>query len=148
MIDTLRDALDRNQQYGLLGVAVLLVAVGFGAGYVLTGGMGGSNPSASTGEIRQTVQSYMDQQLAQQRQQLRAVANQSQNISMRDLSIDAQVTTVAQSKIAGLYLVNVSVTGTVPSRLGGLRDISQVQTLYVSGDGSYLFQQPTQLTAQ
>ncbi|MFB6116176.1 MAG: hypothetical protein ABEK10_01575 [Candidatus Nanosalina sp.] len=65
---------------------------------------------------------------------------------MEDLSIDSQVESVSQSQFGSLYKVTVSTTGEVPRRLGsGTRSIDETRTLYISSDGRYLFQEPTDL---
>lgn len=143
------DALDRQEWYGLAGAAVLLVAVGFGAGTLTandstpTGNVG---TAENTDAVRQSVQTFMDQQLARQQQRLQAAVNRSENLTADDVGMDATVTDVSSSEFGSLYEVTVSVSGTVPQMMGsGTRDINQEQTLYVSQDGRYLFQEPTDL---
>lgn len=144
------DGLNQKEQYGLVGAAVLLAAIGFGAGTMTSGGAAPTGNVAATGgdtdQIQQSVQSFMDQQLQRQQQQLEMVANRSENLTMDDLSMDATVTNVEQSKFGGLYKVTVSISGTVPQRLGsGTRNVNQEQTLYMDSSGRYLFQEPTDL---
>ncbi|MDY6778083.1 MAG: hypothetical protein SVU32_05415 [Candidatus Nanohaloarchaea archaeon] len=150
------EALERREVYGIAGVFVLGLAMAFVSGAVVSGSTGitgaitadtgGSDSNAaSKAEIRQKVQQLMDQRLQRQRQMLTSLANRSANISRSDLSINAQVTDVSESRFGSLYKVTVTVSGTVPSRTGGLRDMSQEQTLYISQDGRYLFQPPTDL---
>ncbi|MDY6777836.1 MAG: hypothetical protein SVU32_04160 [Candidatus Nanohaloarchaea archaeon] len=141
------DELTQKERYGLAGAAVLLLAVGFGAGVFTSGGTPTGNVAASgdTATVRQAVQDFMNQQLQRQQQQLQQVATQSPNISADDLSMDATVSSVEPSQFGSLYKATVSVSGTVPSRRGGLRDVSQETTFYLTGDGRYLFQAPTDL---
>lgn len=142
--------LTRTEQYGLIGTAVILLALGFGAGAFTSGGSPTGNvvapASGDTETAREAVQSYMDQQLQRQRARLRKMVNQSKNLTMDDVSIDAQVVSVEQSRFSDLYRVNVSITGRMPSPLtGGVRDISQNTIMLISKDGRFLFRQPTDL---
>jgi hypothetical protein len=142
------DRLEDSEKYGLAAGFGLALVAAFFAGSVSAGGsptgafMGGNADSA---DVEQTVQSVMDRQLQRQRQQLSMVANQSANITEDDLSIDATVNEVSSSKFGSLQKATVSVTGTVPSRTGGLRSLEQEQVFYVSQNGRYLFQEPTDL---
>lgn len=144
--------LSDKKRYGLAGLFAVSIVAAFGAGTVASGGnitgafMGSPSGDASTQQIRQTVQSLVSQQTAQQRQQLQQAANRSENLTMNDLSINSQVESVSQSQFDSLYKVSVSTTGVVPRRLGsGTRSIDQTRTLYISSDGRYLFQEPTDL---
>lgn len=144
------DELSDRTRYGLAAAFALSIVASFGAGAVLSGSEapvpGGES---SENEIRQTAESITSQQVQRQRQQLQQVANQSENLSMEDLSIDSSVESVSRSRFDSLYRVNVSMTGEVPNRLGsGTRSLDQVQTLYISEDGRYLFQEPTDLEQQ
>ncbi|MFB6158618.1 MAG: hypothetical protein ABEJ95_03055 [Candidatus Nanohalobium sp.] len=147
------DELSDKERYGLVGLFAVSIVAAFGAGTVASGGnsvtgasTGNTGGDASTQQIRQTVQSLVSQQTAQQRQQLQQVANRSENLTMKDLSINSQVESVSQSKFDSLYKVSISTTGEVPRRLGsGTRSIDQTRTLYISSDGRYLFQEPTDL---
>lgn len=132
-----------------LAVAVLIIGIGIGFGAAsFIGAPGGQDTTGSADTVRQSVQPLLDSQLQQQRATLQQQANQSQNLTMDDLSIDAEVTAVTRSQFPTLFAVNVTYTGTVPRRLGaGTRTLDQTQTFYVSGDGQYLFQQPTDLDA-
>lgn len=144
------DDLDQQQTYGLVGGLLIVAAVAFGAGIFYAGGMTGAMTAdgASEEEIRTQVQTMMDQQVQQQRQQFALVANQSENITQDDLSISAEVTDISQSDFGSLYEVSVQVTGTVPSQVGGLQDLDETQSMYISQDGRYLFQEPTDLEQQ
>lgn len=148
------DALDRRTRLGIGAAFAVAVLVSFAAGAVApvgdtpSGAVAADTDGASTAEIRDTVQSFMDQQLQRQRQQLQLMASQSPNISAEDLSMDATVSSVEQSQFGSLYRVTVSVTGQVPARTGGLQQIDQDQTLYLSADGRYLFREPTDLEQQ
>ncbi|MDY6788389.1 MAG: hypothetical protein SVV03_00330 [Candidatus Nanohaloarchaea archaeon] len=144
------DKLEQQEIYGLVAVAVILVAAGFGAGTLTktgkTTGKSVTTDTASKNQIRQKVQSLMDRQMQRQRQQLKTVANRSENLSIKDLSIGAEVSSVGPSRFGSLQRVNVTISGTVPRRLGsGTRDVRQTQTFYISSDGRYLFQQPRDL---
>lgn len=147
------DKLEKRQFYGLIAGFVVVAIVAFGAGAALGGVLMGSSENlgdssgatASEEEISQKVQSMMDQQIQQQKQQLALFAQQSENISEDELSIDASVQDVSSSQFSSLYKVTVAVTGTVPSQTGGLQPIDEEQEMYISKDGRYLFQQPTDL---
>jgi hypothetical protein len=133
-----------------LAVAVLIIGIGigFGAASFIGAPGGGQDTAGSADTVRQSVQPLVDSQLQQQRASLQQAANRSENLTMDDLSIDAEVTAVTGSQFPSLFAVNVTYTGTVPRRLGaGTRTLDQTQTFYVSGDGRYLFQQPTDLEA-
>ncbi|MDY6788574.1 MAG: hypothetical protein SVV03_01285, partial [Candidatus Nanohaloarchaea archaeon] len=103
------DELSDRERYGLAGLFAVSIVAAFGAGTVASGGnmtgafMGSPSGDASTQQIRQTVQSLVSQQTAQQRQQLQQVANRSENLTMKDLSINSQVESVSQSKFDSLY---------------------------------------------
>lgn len=147
------DELSDKKKYGLVGVFAVSLVIAFGAGAVASGGgsltgafMDGSSGDASTAEIQQTAESLMSQQVQQQRQQLQQVATQSENLTMDDLSINSEVESVSESQFGSLYKVDVSTTGEIPQRTGsGTRSLDQSQTLYISSDGRYLFQEPTDL---
>ncbi|MDY6776955.1 MAG: hypothetical protein SVQ76_02505 [Candidatus Nanohaloarchaea archaeon] len=141
------EGLEKKEQYGLVGAAIVLLAVGFGAGVSMSGGSPTASIVASgdTDQIRQTVQSFMDKQMQRQKQKLAVLSQRSKNISASDLSIDAAVKSVEESKFDSLYRVTVTVTGTVPARTGGLQELNQEQVYYISADGRYLFQEPRDL---
>ncbi len=148
------DKLEKRQFYGLIAGFVVVAVVAFGAGAALGGNLigspqsdldGSSGATASEEEISQKVQSMMDQQIQQQKQQLALLAQQSENISEGDLSIEASVQDVSSSQFSSLYKVTVVVTGTVPSQTGELQSLDEEQEMYISKDGRYLFQQPTDL---
>ncbi|MFP3909441.1 MAG: hypothetical protein ACLFVX_06235 [Archaeoglobaceae archaeon] len=145
------DKLEKRQFYGLIAGFVVVAVIAFGAGAALGGvlmGSSGPDPSGATvseEEIRQNVQAMMDQQVQQQEQQLALLAQQSENISEEDLSIDASVKDVSSSQFSSLYKVTIAVTGIVPSQTGELEPIDQEQEMYISKDGRYLFQQPIDL---
>lgn len=138
------DELTTRERYAVVGGAVLLAVVAFGAGMTVSGSSQGGD-AVSEDQIRQTAQSIMDQQVQQQRQQLSLMANQSENISREDVSIQADVADVGQSQFGSLYAVTVAVSGTVPTQTGELQSQDQEQTLYISQDGRYLFSPPTDL---
>lgn len=135
--------------------AALVVAVvaAFGAGYAgasMTGTPSGAvtGDAVSEDQVKQKVQSLMDKQVERQRQQIKMMAAQSENLSADDLSMDATVTDVSASDFDGLYKVTVSMTGQVPGRQGGLQQLDKEQTMYISEDGRYLFAEPTDLEKQ
>lgn len=142
------EELEEKQKYGLIAGIIVVGIVGFVSGFALKGfGIAQPNGTSklSQSEIKGEIQPLLDAQMQKQRQQFSLIANQSKNISEEDLSIKAEVTDVSESKFASLYKVTVLTTGTVPSQLGGLQDISQNQTMYISRDGKYLFGEPTNL---
>lgn len=142
------DKLEKRQFYGLIAGFVVVAIVAFIAGATVGGGTlgtSGAGATASEEEISQKVQTMMDQQIQQQKQQLSLLAQQSENISAEDLSIEASVKDVSSSNFSSLYKVTVVIEGTVPSRTGELQPIDQEQIMFISKDGRYLFQQPTDL---
>ncbi|KXA99851.1 hypothetical protein AKJ41_04780 [candidate division MSBL1 archaeon SCGC-AAA259O05] len=153
------DNLEKRQAYGLTIGVIVIAVIAFVAGSFLGGGLtdtfGGGNGATdekikigeevSKAEIKQNAQSFMDMQLTRSKQQLAMMVQRNENLSEGDVSIDANVTGVSSSEFDSLYRVNVEITGTVPSRTGGLRDIDQEQSLFISQDGRYVFQQPTDL---
>lgn len=147
------DQVDNRQLLGAVAVFGLAIGAAFGAGYLVNGGSSGAvvaDGSADT--VREAAQSVLDQQVQQQQRQLQTLANQTENVTVDDLSYNAEVTDVSPSEFGSLYAVTVQITGTVPSQqgmLGGsssqLREIDQEMTLYMSPDGRYLFQEPQDL---
>lgn len=144
-----------ESDYSTQTVAAVFVAglvVAFGAGYLVSGsGMTGQMTAGESGEavseetIRERIQGMMDSQMERQRQQMQLMANQSENISMDDLEMDATVSSIESSDYGSLLEVTVTMSGTIPARTGGLRSIDQDQSMYISQDGRYVFQQPTDL---
>jgi hypothetical protein len=125
----------------------------FGAGAVTTGTTADTGPDttaeASQTQIRQQVQSLTDQQVQTQRQQLDTAANQSKNLTRDELSINSEIEEITKSQFGSLYKANISLTGEIPNRLGsGTQAIDENQVLYISQDGRYVFQQPTDLQQQ
>lgn len=142
------DGVEGADRYRLIVAALLIGAIGFGAGTVASGGSSGGatvGASVSSETVKQEVQSFMDQQIAQQQQQLSLIASQRPNLTEDDLSIDASVTSVSSSDFGSLRKVAVTISGTVPAQTGGTRSIEQQQTFYISQDGRYLFRQPRDL---
>lgn len=143
--------LDRNEKAGLLAAFVVVIGVSvaagfYGADYIGTPtGQVGSEASGT--EIKQEVQTIMEAQLASQEQQLMMMAQQNENISEDDLSISANVGEPSESEISGLLEVPVEVSGTVPAQddSGEVEDMDEENILYVSSDGEYLFQEPTEI---
>jgi len=143
MLDDLSD----RERYGVAGVFAVSIIASFGIGLAVSGG---AEPADSQdvpkSQIQQQVSTLMDQQVQSQRQQLRTAVNQSENLTMEDVSIDAEVQEITESEIDSLYKVNVSTTGQVPNQLGGgTQSMDQNQVLYISSDGRYLFPEPTDL---
>jgi hypothetical protein len=144
------DDVTTQERYGLVVAAAVLLAAGFGAGSMVsgsapTGNVAASGDDAGTAAIQQQVQQLMDRQMQGQQQQLQQLAEQRDNLSADDLSMDATVTDVSQSQFAGLYKVAVSIQGQAPSQTGELQQIDQTQEFYISQDGRYLFRSPTDL---
>ena len=150
------DGLTTDELVVLVVAGVVLLAVGAAAGMAVGGGGdagpdadGGDTGTASEEQIRETADGYVQQSIAQQRLQLEAAANRSENLSTDDVSIEATITDVEPSRYGSLYRVNFTVQGEVPSRMGGgTQPIEQSGAVYVSSDGRYLFQQPVDLEAQ
>lgn len=150
------DDLSQKERRGLLvtGIALTFVSVaaGFAGGNMssptgeFTGEFAGE--SASIDEIRSTADSLISQQVSSQQQRLAQVANQSENISESDLSFNGEVTEVSDSEFPTLYEVTVSFSGDTVNQLGQTQEIDEEQEFYISKDGRYLFQAPTDLEAQ
>lgn len=139
---------ERRNVFAVAGAAVLAaVIVGYGAGSMSTP-TGDLASGASQEDVRGIAESIAQQQEASQQQRMSLMANQSENISEEDLSFNAEVDSVNQSRFGSLYRVDIAVTGDTVSRLGQVESIDQTTTLYVSGDGRYVFQQPTDLQEQ
>lgn len=141
-----------NRQLAVLGGALIAsLLVGFAGGQVVggdtapTGNVAATGDAVSEDEVRQKVQGLMDQQMQRQQQQFQMIAQQSEELSADDLSMDATVTDVSASQFDGLYKVTVSVQGQVPTQQGALQQVDREQEFYISDDGRYLFQQPTDL---
>jgi hypothetical protein len=145
------DSLSQKERQGVFAAAGFAVAaaliVGYGAGS-MSSPTGDFAATASEGDIRGIAESIVEQQEASQQQRMAMMANQSENISEGDLSFNAEVESVSESDFGSLYQVDISVTGDTVSQLGQVQSIDQTQTLYISGDGRYLFQEPTDLEAQ
>ncbi len=153
------ERVERSQLNWIIGGLAILVVVAFVAGSFFGGGLADEfrNDESPTGgdieigeevsedEIKQNAQSFMDLQLAQTRRQLEMIVDQSENISEDDVYIDASIDDVSSSEFGSLYNVTVSITGTMPSQTGGLEDIDQEQSLFISEDGRYVFQEPIDL---
>ena len=106
------------------------------------------NSQGSTDEVREVAESLIEQQEASQQQRFSMIANQSENISEEDLSYNAEIDDVSESDFGSLYKVDISITGDTVSQLGQVQNVDEEQSVYISGDGRYLFQQPTDLEAQ
>ncbi|MFP3950737.1 MAG: hypothetical protein ACLFVP_01115 [Candidatus Bathyarchaeia archaeon] len=154
------DNLEGHQFHGIIVGFVVVTVVAFFAGSVFGGDIANTfrnkdseapngdieiGDAASKEEIKQNVQSFMDLQLEQQRQQLAMIVAQNENISEDDVSIDASVNNVLSSVFGSFYKVTVDITGTVPSQTGELRDLENELNLFISQDGRYLFQEPIDL---
>lgn len=145
------DDLAPRERRGIAAVFAVAVAAAFAAGYVgsdvLGSPTGAISGDASADEIGDNVQQLMDQQMQTQEAQLATMAEQSEDISVDDLSMDATVSDVSASDIDGLVEVTVSISGQMPSQQnpGELESVDQEQVVYVSADGQYLFPEPTPL---
>lgn len=149
------DKLSDKEKYGAAGVLAVAVMLSFGAGAVTTGttsaDAGADTNEVSQEQIRQQVQTISDQQVQTQRQQLDTAANQSENLTRDDLSINSEISEITEEEFGSisLYKANISVTGEIPNQLGsGTQEIDENQVLYMSKDGRYLFQEPTDLQQQ
>lgn len=142
----LDDLTQREKHIGAVSTLAVLVAllVGFGAG---TLGPGEINSQGSEEEVREVAESIIEQQEASQEQRFSMIANQSENISEEDLSFNAEIDDISESDFGSLYKVDISIAGDTVSRLGQVQSIDEEQSVYISGDGRYLFQQPTDLEA-
>jgi len=154
------DNLEGRQLHIIIVGLVAIAVVSFFAGSVFGGDLAstfrnddteapkggiGIGDAVSKEEIKNNVQSFMDLQLEQQKQQLAMIASQNENISEEDVFIDASVNNVSSSGFSEFYQVSVGITGTVPSQTGGLRDLERQLKLFISLDGRYLFQEPIDL---
>jgi len=150
------DKLSDKEKYGVAGVFVVAIMLSFGAGAVTSTGTTSADTGADTNElsqtqIRQQVQTLTDQQVQTQRQQLDAASNRSENLTRDDLSINSEIEEITEEEFGSisLYKANISVTGEIPNQLGsGTQEINENQVLYLSKDGRYLFQEPTDLQQQ
>lgn len=141
----LDDVSDRDK-YRIGAVFALSVIAAFISGALVSGSGPTDTGSLSETEIEERVQSLMDQQVQQQEQQLQQSANQSEDLTEEDLSISSEVEDISRSEIGSLYRVDISTTGEVPNQLGNsTRSLDETQTIYISSDGRYLFQEPTDL---
>lgn len=147
------DDLSVRERRGVAAAFAVAIAAAFATGYVGSGMAGtpsgaitaDTGDAASEDEITQQVQSLMDQQLSQQQAQFEMMAGQNPNMSAEDLSMEASVTDVSESEFGGLYAVTVSTEGQMPGQQGGLQQVDEEQTVYISTDGQYLFPEPTDL---
>lgn len=142
------DDLSRRERRGVASAFVLAIMISVVTGYAGATVTDSTSAEASTGEIESLAQSLMDQQVAQQEQQLSLIADQSENISQGDVSVSANVDDVSQSDIQTLYRADIAVEGQAPNQEGTIESVNQEQTLYISGDGRYVFSEPTDLQAQ
>ncbi|MFB6241749.1 MAG: hypothetical protein ABEJ36_03005 [Candidatus Nanosalina sp.] len=145
------EGISEREKYGLVAAFAVAVAVSFGAGAVSFSGSGPTGAfmedtdGVSKQQIRQTVKSMVSSQEQRQRQQLRTVAQRNENLTMEDLSINTEIGSVSRSEFGSLYRITLSTTGELPKRTGGTTSIDRTSVMYISGDGRYLFQQPTDL---
>lgn len=143
----LDDASSRDKRF-VAGVFVVAIIVSAGVGF-LAADIPDSGSQASSSELSETVETVMDQQLSAQEQQALVMANQSDDVSAEDISLDAEVGDISQADFGSLYRVEVSVTGTMINQMGnGTQAVDQDQVVYISGDGRYLFPEPTDLEQQ
>lgn len=143
------DEVSQKERQGLIlaGIAVAFVslAAGFAGGSMSspTGDFAGE--TVSTDEIRSTANALVEQQVSSQEQRMAQIANQSENISEGDLSFSGEVQEVTESDFPSLYEVTISFTGNTVNQLGQVQEIDEEQQFYISKDGRYLFQPPTDL---
>lgn len=149
----------RRNIFLVFGVAVLVAFfVGYvGAGIVgdgPTGSMDQTPPDNSSldeglgaDEVKQIVQNLIDNQSRQQERQLAFYANQSENLSADNLSINSTVYNIEDSRFSSLYRVNISVDGyTIAQRNPiQLERLQEYREIYVSKDGKYMFSEPTDI---
>lgn len=144
------DDLSDRERYGVAGAFIVAVAVsltiGFGAASL--NDTESTVGDASTDDIQALAQQLMDQDVAQQEQQLTLMAEQNENISAEDVFLNSEVREVADSEFESLYRVTIDVTGNVPNQAGELESIEEEEVLYISKDGLYIFQPPVDLEAQ
>lgn len=140
----LEDASNQDKRL-LAGAFVVAIAVSAGIGFAAANILD-SGSEVSSSELTDRVESVMDQQLSAQEQQALLVANQSDSVSEEDISLDADVGDISQADFASLYRVEASVTGTMINQAGNdTQSVDQSQVFYISGDGRYLFPEPTDL---
>ena len=143
------EKMNRNEKAGLVAAFIVVIGVSAAAGFY--GAEYYGNPTGmmsskvSSSDIRQDVQTILDQQIKSQRQQLMMMAQQNENISAEDIAISADVGMPESSDISGLMEVPITVNGQVPSRTGEVKNMSQDTRYYVSADGKLLFQKPTEI---
>lgn len=158
------DKLEERQLHGLIAGIVIIAVIAFVAGSFLGGGLtdafgngdegNGVGEEVPESEIEESAQSFMDMQLQQTQQQLLAMAEQNENISEDDVYIESSVDEVSSSEFGSLYKVTFSITGEFPAQdnmgqpTGEFEEIDEEQDLFVSQDGRYVFQQPTDLEQQ
>ena len=153
VIGMVLDDVSHKERQGLLLAGIALVLVSLATGFV-----GGSSMNSATGDfaegetskadIEDVANSIVEQQESTQEQTIEIMANQSENISESDLSFNGEVSEVTQSDFPSLYEVTISLTGSTVSRSGELEELDEEQQLYISSDGRYVFQPPTDLEAQ
>lgn len=146
------DSLTGKEQQGLAAAFAIAVTASLAAGFI-----GGNTMSSPTGaftgdtvsqsEIRSTAQSVADKQVQRQSQRLSMIAQQSENYTKEDLSINSEVQEISDSEFPSLYKVTISLTGETPTQKAGgeTKSIDQEQVIYISKDGKYIFSQPTDL---
>lgn len=143
----LEDASSQDKRI-LAGAFVVAIAVSAVIGFA-SASISDSGSEMSSSELTDRVESVMDQQLSAQEQQALLVANQSDSISEEDISLDAEVGDISQADFGSLYQVEASVTGNTINQAGnGTQSVDQDQVFYISGDGRYLFPEPTDLEQQ
>lgn len=144
------DALSTRERRGVFAGFIIAVALALIAGYAGASvtGSGYDGETASTDEISTLAESLLDQDISQQEQQFAAMANQSENMSAEDISIEIGEVDVSDSDFPSLYEVTAGVQGDIPTQTGELESIDEEQTLYISKDGRYVFQQPVDIQEQ
>ncbi len=158
LLDDLNSSRRRNIFLVFGGAILIAFFVGYvGAGMIGNGSTGDidqTSPDNSSlentlgeDEVRQIVQNLINNQSRRQERQLAFYANQSENLSADNLSINSTVYNIEDSRFSSLYRVNISVDGyTVvqrnPIRLESLQEYREI---YVSKDGQYMFSEPTDI---
>lgn len=143
----LEDASSQDKRI-LTGAFVVAIAVSAVIGFA-SASISDSGSEMSSSELTDRVESVMDQQLSAQEQQALLVANQSDSISEEDISLDAEVGDISQADFGSLYQVEASLTGNTINQAGNdTQSVDQDQVFYISGDGRYLFPEPTDLEQQ
>lgn len=144
------DSLSDKERHGLAGVFVAAIAVslavGFGAASLGDGDFTAQELSVEDAET--LAQSLMDGDVAQQEAQLSQIAQEDEDISEDDISVNAEVERVSDAEVPSLFRAEINVEGDIPTQDGEIESFTEEQELYLSKDGRFLFQPPIDLEAQ